>query len=283
IEDDEKWLDIDYADFEEELAGKKGKGSQSAGSQSKGGKGFGDQAAQENLRKMVSRFEDFVDDDGAGAEGVGDSDDDAEGSSSSSSVSGEDKDGSFDEAEFERAMKEMMGMPADKVEESGLLAEARLLALDDEKEGQVPDEDEEMRKVMEVMKKELRGHGALDLDGEKVLKKGQAKQKGKSSEKSQAASKKVAFRPERPPGMVLGDLANDREGTNAATVDDDSDVGPGDGELSSDDEDYNDVDLGLAKNMLEAFKGQAGMAGPAGNLMKALGVNMPRDESGRMK
>jgi hypothetical protein len=44
-------------------------------------------------------------------------------------------------------------------------------------------------------------------------------------------------------------------------------------------EDYNHVDLNLAKNLLEAFKGQAGLPGPAGNLMRAMGMKamMPRD------
>ncbi|KAK3677194.1 hypothetical protein LTR78_002732 [Recurvomyces mirabilis] len=263
-QDDEKWLDIDYNDFEDELAGK------NASKRTGKGQGFGDKGAQENLRKMVSRFEDFLNDDDAGAEGVDDNgaDDDDTDSDSSASDSGEDKDGSFDEAEFERAMKEMMGMPADEIEKNGLLEEARRLALEDEKAGEEPDEDEEMKKVMEMMEKELKGHGALKLNPDK------SKSSAKSVKKNGDASKKVAFGPERPPGMDVV------AGKEASIQDDDEDVGPGDGELSSDDEDFNDVDLGLAKNMLEAFKGQAGMAGPAGNLMKVLGVNMPRDEEG---
>ena len=85
------------------------------------------------------------------------------------------------------------------------------------------------------------------------------------------------FGPERPPGASDDILA--KPNGNAADIEDaDEEIGPGDGELSSDDEEFNDVDLGLARNMLEAFKGQAGMAGPAGNLMRSLGVNMPRDE-----
>ncbi|TKA69890.1 hypothetical protein B0A55_07521 [Friedmanniomyces simplex] len=268
-EDNEKWLDIDYKDFEDELAGKKGKESKNGGSGAGGGKGFGDQNAQENLRKMVSRFEDFLNDDDAGAEGVHDDDvdNDQDEAGESEADSGEDENASFDESEFERAMKEMMGMPANHVLASGLLDEARKLALDDEKEGEEPDEDAEMKKVMELMEKELKGHGALNLDNDT---------KSKNKPKDQTAGKKAKFGPERPPGMRTTTVDEESEkGLN----DDDSDVGPGDGDLSSDDEDYNDVDLGLAKNMLEAFKGQAGMAGPAGNLMKALGVNMPRDEA----
>lgn len=264
-QDDEKWLDINYEDFENELAGDKKK--KSAGT---GGKGFGDAGAQENLRRMVSRFEGFAkDDEAAGLDGIDDDglDDDDDGSSTSSS--GEDKGGSFDEAEFERAMKEMMGMPALEIEKSGLLDEARKLALEDAEEGDDQDEldeDEETRKVMELMEKELKGHGAVNLGSKQRSGGG-----GGEKPSSKAAGKKPAFfGPERPPGV---DVAK-RGDEDAA----DEEIGPGDGELSSDDEDYNDVDLGLAQNMLEAFKGQAGLSGPAGNMMRAMGVNMPRDE-----
>ncbi|KAK0937097.1 hypothetical protein LTR29_011306 [Friedmanniomyces endolithicus] len=265
-QDDEKWLDIDYRDFENELAGRGGEESENA--QSGKGKGFGDKNAQDNLRKMVSRFEDFLNDDDAGAEGVDDDDvDNDEGENSGSEPhSSEDDNASFDESEFERAMREMMGMPANHIQERGLLDEARKLALADE-EGEKPDEDEEMKKVMELMEKELKGHGALKLDND---------EKSKVKPKDQTPAKKVMFGPERPPKLRTVEIDEESE---KAVDDNDSDVGPGDGELSSDDEDYNDVDLGLARNMLEAFKGQAGMAGPAGNLMKALGVNMPRDEA----
>jgi hypothetical protein len=268
-QDDEKWLDIDYNDFEKELAGDKKKGGPG------GGKGFGDASAQENLRKMVSRFADFAkDDEAAGIDGIDDDDIDDDDSSSASS-SGEDKDGSFDEAEFERAMKEMMGMPTSEIEKSGLLDEARKLALEDAEEGNGQDdmdEDEETRKVMELMEKELKGHGALNLD-QKQKQKQRAKDtfgsKADNPSSKAAGKRKVHFGPERPPGMAKQATAEEEA---------DEEIGPGDIELSSDDEEDNDVDLLLAENMLEAFKGQAGMSGPAGNMMRAMGVNMPRDE-----
>ena len=245
-QDDEKWLDIDYNDFENELSGKSGGKSGSKGT------GFGDTNAQENLRKMVSRFEDFLNDDTAGADGVDDLDEDDE---DSDIDSGEDNDASFDEAEFEKAMKEMMGMPPDEIAKSGLLDEARKLAVEDAEDASDVDEDEEMKRVMELMEKELKAHGALNLNN-------------KAPRTDTKAKDKPVFGPERPP-----DLAKRRGSVESA----DEEVGPGDEELSSDEEDFNDVDLGLAKNMLESFKGQAGMAGPAGNLMRQMGVNMPRD------
>ena len=225
-QDDEKWLDINFEDLETELSGKSAQAKT---------KGFGDEAAQDNLRKMVSRFESFVKDDDAGVDGVEDlddmdSDDESTGSSEPSST-GEDKNGSFDDKEFEQAMREMMGMPPDQVEKSGLLDEARKLALDmeDEEEGE-RDEEEEVKKIMEMMDQELRGHGALNLNPSK-----------------RTSGKAVAKE----------DL----------------------GELSSDDElEDNDIDEDLVKNMLEALKGQGGMSGPAGNMMRAMGIQLPRDE-----
>ena len=258
-QDDEKWLDIDYNDFEAELSGKGRKDRTSKGA------GFGDSDAQETLRKMVSRFEDFLNDDTAGADGVDDpdglDDPDEDDEDESDSDSGEDKDAGFDEAEFEQAMKEMMGMPSDYIEKSGLLDEARKLAVEDAEEQSDVDEDEEMKKVMELMEKELKGHGALDLGNKK-------------STADENAKSKPIFGPERPPGMQNKGLVKKQDDEESA----DEEIGPGDGELSSDNEEFNDVDLGLAKHMLESFKGQAGMAGPAGNLMRAMGVNMPRDE-----
>jgi hypothetical protein len=251
-QDDEKWLDIDFNDFENELSGKHREGKEEKST------GFGDGSAQENLRKMVSRVENFLKDDTAGVDGFDDLDEDDD---ASDSESGEDQDASFDETVFEKSMKEMMGMSSDQIEQSGLLDEARKLALEDAENQSDVDEDEEMRKVMDLMEKELKSHGALNPGN-------------KAPKTDDGGKKKPIFGPERPPGMQSKDVVKRQDGEDGA----DEEFGPADGELSSDDEEFNDVDLGLAKNMLESFKGEAGVAGPAGNLMKALGVNMPRDE-----
>ncbi|KFH74109.1 hypothetical protein MVEG_01322 [Podila verticillata NRRL 6337] len=39
-----------------------------------------------------------------------------------------------------------------------------------------------------------------------------------------------------------------------------------------------DMDLNLAKNLLESFKSQGGLPGPGGNLLSRLGIMLPRDE-----
>lgn len=59
-----------------------------------------------------------------------------------------------------------------------------------------------------------------------------------------------------------------REETRQANEDTDDDES--DGEI--------DIDFNLAKNLLESFKSQAGMAGPGGNLMGMMGMHLPRDE-----
>ncbi|SMR60540.1 unnamed protein product [Zymoseptoria tritici ST99CH_1E4] len=329
-EDEEGWLDIDYRDFEQELDGKK---------EGKKGEGFGDESAQENLRKMVSRFQDFLEDDEAGVDGVDDMDDDDDDSASttSSAPTEQDKDTTStspptptEEAAFRASIQKTMSMPTHHISESGLLSEARKLALEDEDSSssnnpEDVDEDEEMRKVIELMESELKGHGALSLDGDGYIRKktsdsasGKGKGKAKATESGEVKSSdkrsstttssngKPFFGPERPAHLQppsattsKSTSANKPSSSDKAFLrfnntlpsppsDDEEEIGPGDLELSSDDEDYgsdyNSVDLTLAKNMLESFKGQAGMGGPAGNLMKALGVGtLPRDEDDRLK
>jgi len=47
-----------------------------------------------------------------------------------------------------------------------------------------------------------------------------------------------------------------------------------------DDEESIDVDINLAENLLESFRSQAGSAGPAGNLIGLMGMDLPRDDRG---
>ncbi|KXT09433.1 hypothetical protein AC579_2517 [Pseudocercospora musae] len=265
-EDDQKWLDIDYNDFEKELSGTAGPGQQATKD------GFGDKGAQENLRKMVSRFEDFLKDEEAGADGIDDNSEDEREQSDNGPEDDTKEAPDVDDLEFQDAMRETQAMPKERLEENGLLEEARRLALKDAEDASDPDEDEEMRKLIQAMEEELKGHGALDLSNGRIRKvKNKDKGKAKDTTSREARPDRPFFGPPRPSNMVAK--------KNVSFADDDvEEIGPGEEELSSDDEDYNDVDLGLAKNMLESFKGQAGMSGPAGNLMRSLGVNMPRDE-----
>ena len=265
-EDDESWLDINFEEFERELNGKM--------RQNMPGGGFGDKGAQDNLRKMVSRFADFLNDDDAGEEGAefrDDMDNDDDSTEFSESEESDDDDGeakelSSDEDEFTKMMREMMGMPPDVMKElmakakgaskgqqtkltSGTRTASGTSRLDPSarKHGSEiaseHQEEEEIRQSMTEMEQELREAGALDLDP-------------KSS---------VTEPPSQTRAIDLGSSSLD--GSNAQAK-----------REGTDDHEGADIDANLVKNMLESFKSQGGMAGPGGNLMGLMGMQMPRDE-----
>lgn len=155
-DDDESWLNISFEDLEGELKGKKG--SERA---TKSG-AFGDKAAQENLQKIVSRFEEFLNDDTAGFDDdfiddfASDTDVDEDDESSSD---GEDKEASFNEEEFSKMMQEMMGMPSSS-KEGSRPGPSRIQEIAEE-----PEEEEERARIEEVSKQmeaELRETGFFD-------------------------------------------------------------------------------------------------------------------------
>ncbi|KAL1848300.1 hypothetical protein Daus18300_013669 [Diaporthe australafricana] len=233
-DDDDSWMDIDFDDFEKELDGRR--------DASKASK-FNDVGAHADLRKIVSRFEAFLNDDKAGVDGAEhdemdeDDEDDDEDDEDDEDTDSEDREISFDEEEFARMMREMMGLPANANEatcRSGRKAPEAELRRNDK-------EDEEIRQLSEQMEAELNEHGALALDP-KPGNSRSLKDKGKS--KAGEASDKIAL-----------------DG-----IDDES----GDDEV--------DIDYNLAKNLLESFKGQAGMAGPVGTILADMGIRLPRDE-----
>lgn len=151
-EDDDAWMNINFEDFEKELDGRKdAKGE------------FGDTNTRADLRKIVSRFETFLNDDRAGVDGAELHEMDQDDDESDSDSEAEDCDVSFDEAEFSRMMREMMGMPTGSAPASNKSREARTapgpdtLEMDDS-------EDEEIKKLSAQMAAELHDHGALALD-----------------------------------------------------------------------------------------------------------------------
>ncbi|KAI1190415.1 SGT1-domain-containing protein [Nemania serpens] len=243
LEDDEAWLDINFEDFENELQGRHKDGT-------KRENGFGDPRAQADLRKIVSRFEDFLNDETAGVEGAelddmdhdNDSSDDEEEDEhedDDESSEAEDRAVSFDEDQFNRMMREMMGLPPDaetRISTAALQEGPHSKWVDGAEEDE---EEEDIRQLAAQMEAELKELGALQLDvkpqGAKVL-----------TSKESAAIKDKGKGIEEP------------------------DEESGDEEV--------DIDYNLAKNLLESFKSQAGLAGPAGNLLGMMGLTLPRDE-----
>ncbi|KAL5000210.1 SGT1 protein-domain-containing protein [Aspergillus recurvatus] len=182
-EDDEKWLDINFEDLDTELKGKRKERSQSAGE-------FGDANAQENLQRIVAQFEKFLNDESAGFEGADfindyETDSDVDEDEEELDSEGEDKEASFDEEEFSRMMKEMMGMPSgpsmlplNKTAKSSKPAN-RVKELDTDSE----DDTEQIQQLSKEMEAELKGTGVLDLNRPSDFSKGKrAVTQGKSEE-----------------------------------------------------------------------------------------------------
>ncbi|KAL6877253.1 SGT1 domain-containing protein [Trichoderma longibrachiatum] len=233
-DDDDSWLDINYEDFERELEGKQ------AASSSKAKSGFGEAQTQENLRKIVSRFEAFLNDESAGLEGAEldrmDVDDDDEGDDDDEDM---DDEVSFDEGVFSEMMKQMMGIAATGTAEEGKnrTVDAAEDVMDSDAE-----EDRDIQELASRMEAELKEYGSLQLDPPTTNRAIKSKE-----------------------NLDKGKQPMQKESNQQASAADDEDE-----EI--------DIDFNLAKNLLESFKSQGGMAGPAGNLMGLMGFQLPRDE-----
>ncbi|KAJ5989359.1 transcriptional regulator family: SGT1 [Penicillium waksmanii] len=228
-EDDEKWMDINFEDLDRELKGK-GKGDTAEGGN------FGDAGAQENLQRIVARFEEFLNDNSAGFDGADfiddfDSDSDVDDDYEELSDEEEDKEASFNEEEFAKMMKEMMGMPSGSGQGPSLETPLRnrIKDLDTDEE----DDTEQIHELSRQMEAELKGTGVLDLNRK------QQKLTAGASSKNQTG-----------------------ESSNANAEEDEDD----------------NVNINLAKNLLEALQGQAGTAGPAGNMLSMMNLRMPKDD-----
>ncbi|KUI72030.1 hypothetical protein VM1G_07928 [Cytospora mali] len=237
-DDDDSWMDINFEDFQKELDGKRSASKE---------KSFGNANAQADLRKIVSRFEAFLNDERAGIDGAEfdemdeDDEDDDDDSDIEDGSDSEDRDVSFDEEEFARMMREMMGMPADPIQ--GTQKGKEKMPEQASNKLEEDSEDGEIKKLSEQMEAELNGHGALGLDPKPKEHKAI---KGRGKEQAAEFSKEA-------------DLDNMEE--------------------DSSDDDEVDIDYNLAKNLLESFKSQAGMVGPVGTMLADMGLQLPRDES----
>ncbi|KAF3906629.1 hypothetical protein ABW20_dc0109232 [Dactylellina cionopaga] len=237
--DSEDWLNVDYEEFESNLTGTT---SSSNNNRTRGpsseNPAFSDKEQQDKLKKMVENFEKFMNDDSAGFEGVGfssshhdphgfnsDDDDDISDDEGDISTDEEDIDASFDEREFSKMMREMMGLPAESNPHT---------PPNEEEEISDDDEDEmSIRQTMAKMEQELVAAGALDPD-----------RPGASIDESRGRKLTKHNLPRKP-------------------TDHDADA---------------EFQYELAKNMLESLKSQGGDAGPAANMLRSMGIVMPRDD-----
>ena len=247
-EDDEKWLDINFEDFERELAGKAKKNTRGVQG------GFGDPGAQEHLRKMVARFQDLLDDDAAGIDGAEfpddmDNDDYEDGASSEDAEAPDEPDIEFNEEKFAKMMRELLGVaesPATAENNKRITKVNRMQSRGissvspDKGREEVEDEKEEENEILQNLhefEQELREVGALDLGLEEPF--------NEFNMQHLLAN-----------GEINAQTPSDQHV-------DDADV---------------DIDFNLARNLLESFKGQAGMPGPTGNLMGLMGLRLPQGD-----
>ena len=264
-DDDDTWLDIDYQEFDKELGGKRNADQPGRSS------GFVDQGAQHNLRKIVQQFEHFLQDEDL--EDMDDDDDDTDSNHESDEGSGIDSARTIhggsaptndEEDEFTTMMREVMGMPQNVMNEmmtnSDIKKPQRSPNLD--KTGVTQDraetdsaseaDGEDIRHVIEQTEKELREAGALDLHSQvepsEALQSRKITSEGRVP-KAQTLSKVAARAPQRENSLKT-------------------------------DTDYAEIDEKLVQNLMQSMRNQAGMAGPASNLMSAMGsVDNAEDEN----
>ena len=280
IQDDESWLDINFESFEQELTGNGGKSGQESFA------GFGDKGAQENLRRMVARFEDFLNDDTAGPEGAEYSDDmdndDDDDNDVTSDNEAESEDVSLDEEQFTAMMKEMMGM---STSETASPKHSNIPAWKRQREGR----ERSCFTVdtpMSIPKETLLRPAAGSRLGQptKELDRDHGSDSDEEAEIQQTMH--VMERELRSAGALrLNPEVSSKDANNAAhnkTINDSSqrlEHNPAAGVTNRESVNEEiDIDFNLAKNMLESFKGQGGTAGPGGNLLGLMGVRIPRDE-----
>lgn len=239
-EDDEKWLDISFEDLDRELKGK----GKDQGKEDKAEGTFGDANAQENLQRLVARFEEFLGDNSAGLEGADfiddfGSDSDVEDDDDELSSEDENNNAPFDEEELSRMMKEMMGkssIPGLQGPSQSSSSRNRVEELGDDSE---EDDTEQIKQLSNQMEAELKGTGVLDLN-----RPGQKKPTGKQ-------------------------LSSKEPGDSQTGTEKEKDTEP----AANEDEDPNIV---FAKNLLESLQGQAGTSGPAGNMLSIMGLPIPK-------
>lgn len=311
-EDDETWLDINYEDLEKELSGRK---AAAAGGRTNIGD-FGDKAAQENLQRMVSQFEKFLNDESAGFEGaelVGDSDD-SEMDEDDMSSDGEDVEMSFDEEEFSAAMKEMMGLPPPGLSKgTGQPMEPRIEELEsgDEEdakrdsernrlppqqskpkltESEIIDSNRALREELYQKRQELTQEDFEISGGEDDAPKGEkAKPESKSgsededdeelreiqmlSDQMEAELKRAGV---LDPNRALREETErkNRSVKGKETIRDMADADESDAEEFQD----SNVDINLARNLLESLRSQGGGAGPGSNLLGLMGMQVPKQD-----
>lgn len=219
VDDGEEWLDIDFTKFEKGLKGTRAAGRTTGDSKEGEVEAYGDLEQGEKMKRMVERFEKFLNDDTAGlggAEFEDEMDEDDEDDEDDIDA-GEDKAISFDEDEFSMMMREMMGLPPDGPLDSDQLISSQsspshedLDAVGKKLGEDKAKEEREIKHIQDQIELELTEAGVIERDVPKITE--------------------------------VKEDEDEEESGNAA--------GEQQGAIN--------IDYTLAKNLLESFKGQAG-------------------------
>ncbi|EEP81974.1 conserved hypothetical protein [Uncinocarpus reesii 1704] len=270
-EDDESWLDINFEDLERELKGRKG-----ADGDTKMGD-FGDKGTQENLQRICrfrgSRLFNESDD--------GEIDDDDEEEEELSS-DGEDKEASFDEEEFSKMMQEMMGLPsgaskfATGSRENARIEELESIEEEDENDSNRPLREELYQKRQGLKGKELR-FSDEEADAEEVEPQEDEHELEEIEELSRQMEAELKKAGVLDPNRALREESKQRSKalkgkSRLRDIDDDQE------ENDEDYDDGSDVNINLARNLLESLRSQGGSAGPGSNLLGLMGMQIPKDD-----
>lgn len=274
----ESWLNVNFADFEKELAGRGSVKDQPVASKDlPSDEGFGDKAAQANLRRIVDRFEKFVDDDTAGPEGA-EFGSDADASEVSDEMEDSDTEsadqrweGMNDDEQFVAMMKDMMrslpeysdGAPKKEADEDG----SKPADL-----GEAPPDDEDFVKMMKAKMKKW-PHEEDDVESFPASISRVQELESDSDDEEELEDGRMQ--------TLMDQMEAELQESGALNLDPDTlDAAAKDGQALTSPEAENAREL-LAKNLLQSLEGHAGGAGPIRSIFQSLGVQLPeasRDE-----
>ncbi|XP_031563790.1 protein ecdysoneless homolog [Actinia tenebrosa] len=239
-EDDDSWLNISPEELDEMLSKYRMTASTEQAPVANG------QKEEFNLGKITESMKSFVDTVSSyeGAEFPGED---------------ENEEIHFDAESFMDTMKQLLeGKTEERVEssdEEDYLSDSSV----EENDEDVPEESEEFLRYMEEMDRQL-GSTMIGKSFEKKEKQPVKVSSKKTQQEEANPTIKIPTNQEKSSSDMTSQM------TSEETV------------TSEEDQIPVDVDLNLVKNLLESFSSQEGLAGPASNILNAMGVILPVDE-----
>lgn len=235
-EDDEQWLNVSLDDLQKQLQGK-----DASQPESKSETIFGDTATEQNLRRIVKQFENYLDDDKAADDSdfYDEDDNDDLDDIDSDEIEEDLKNAGYEDDDFTKLMQEMMGMPPEVLKE---LMHGDIDALKNEENHDTEVSDEEPGVTQEDLSSEDE-EGPADKDLQDLLRRMQT---------------------------GLGDIGGASGASNSQTLATNTDHQIPEAENSDEDGPLDPRKEEMAKQLLESLQAQGGASGPAANLMEIM-------------